>query len=46
MAPKYPSGPVKPHKSMATGDSYDEAASKAYDGKKPSPPKNVAKGAK
>ena len=46
MAPKYPSGPVKPHKSMATGDSYEVAADKAFVGKKPSPPKSVAKGAK
>jgi len=46
MAPKYPDGPVKPHKSMATGDSCEEANSKAFGSKKPSPPKSVAKGAK
>ena len=46
MAPKYPAGAVKPHKSMATGDSYQEATSKAFGNKKPSPPKSVAKGAK
>ncbi len=46
MAPKYPAGAVKPHKSMATGDSYQEATSKAFGSKKPSPPKSVAKGAK
>lgn len=46
MAPKYPAGAVKPHKSMATGDSYSEATSKVFVGKKPSPPKSVAKGAK
>lgn len=25
MAKKYPQGPVRPHKSLATGDSYAEA---------------------
>lgn len=27
MSKKYPSGPVRPHKSLATGDSYSEANS-------------------
>lgn len=46
MAPKYPSGPVNPRKSMATGDSYEVAVDKVCVGTKPSPPKSVAKGAK
>ena len=46
MAPKYPDGPVKPHKSLATGLDYESATSKAFGSKKPSPPKSVAKGAK
>jgi hypothetical protein len=46
MAPKYPDGPVKPQKSLATGLDYESATSKVFVGKKPSPPKSVAKGAK
>lgn len=46
MAPKYPAGAIKPHKNMATGESYESATSKVFVGKKPSPPKSVAKGAK
>ncbi len=35
---KLPAGPVKLHKSMAAGDSLEEAVSKTYVGSKPAKP--------